>query len=306
MQRFKNILCAVSPLKNASSAIRRASQLASRQGACLTLVDVVRDVSPTVVDGGLISDELRREFIAERKRDMQAQIETVGFAGETDITILMGIPFIEIIKQVLRGKHDLLIKPTEGSGHRREPLGTTDKHLLRKCPCPVWLVKPTRRKKHEHILAAIDSDPGNPSAALNTLILDLSTSLAARERTDLHVVSAWEVSCEGALHSRIGQPEVSRLIEDVRKTHMRCLKQLTDPYAQLCAKFHVHLLKGKADKVIPIEVKKRGIDLTVMGTVGRVGIPGFFIGNTAERILSKVDCSVMAVKPEGFISPVEV
>ena len=306
MQRFKNILCVVNPLKNASSAIRRASELASRQGACLTLVDIVREVSPTVGDGGLLSDELRREFIAERETDMQSQIEKSGFAGETDIKVLIGIPFIEIIKQVLRGKHDLLIKPIESPGRRLDPLGTNDKHLLRKCPCPVWLVKPTRRMKYDHILAAVDSDPSTSNTTLNTLILDLSTSLAARERTDLHVVSAWAVSCEGALHSRIGQPAVSRLIEDVRKTHMRCFKQLTEPYAQRCAKFRVHLLKGKADKVIPTEVKRRHIDLIVMGTVGRVGIPGFFIGNTAERILSKVDCSVLAVKPEGFTSPVEV
>jgi len=41
-----------------------------------------------------------------------------------------------------------------------------------------------------------------------------------------------------------------------------------------------------------------------MGTVGRVGIPGFFIGNTAEEILKRVECSVLAIKPAGFVSPV--
>jgi len=42
-----------------------------------------------------------------------------------------------------------------------------------------------------------------------------------------------------------------------------------------------------------------------MGTVCRTGIPGYFIGNTAESILSEVSCSVLTLKPEGFISPVE-
>jgi nucleotide-binding universal stress UspA family protein len=43
-----------------------------------------------------------------------------------------------------------------------------------------------------------------------------------------------------------------------------------------------------------------------MGTVGRVGIPGLFIGNTAEEIFQTTACSVLAVKPDGFISPVEL
>ncbi|MDJ0891306.1 MAG: universal stress protein, partial [Gammaproteobacteria bacterium] len=41
-------------------------------------------------------------------------------------------------------------------------------------------------------------------------------------------------------------------------------------------------------------------------TVGRTGIPGFFIGNTAENLLSQVECSVLTVKPSGFVTPVEL
>jgi nucleotide-binding universal stress UspA family protein len=50
--------------------------------------------------------------------------------------------------------------------------------------------------------------------------------------------------------------------------------------------------------------EKLEIDLIVMGTVGRTGIPGFFIGNTAEEVLQTTTASILAVKPEGFISPV--
>jgi nucleotide-binding universal stress UspA family protein len=41
-----------------------------------------------------------------------------------------------------------------------------------------------------------------------------------------------------------------------------------------------------------------------MGTVCRTGIAGFFIGNTAEKVLQEIDCSVLAIKPEGFETPV--
>ena len=43
-----------------------------------------------------------------------------------------------------------------------------------------------------------------------------------------------------------------------------------------------------------------------MDTVARTGIAGFIVGNTAESILRNVDCSVLTVKPEGFVSPIKV
>jgi len=62
--------------------------------------------------------------------------------------------------------------------------------------------------------------------------------------------------------------------------------------------------EGDAAEAIQRLVRKLEIDLLVMGTVCRTGIPGFLIGNTAERVLDVVDCSVLVVKPVGFVSPV--
>jgi hypothetical protein len=63
----------------------------------------------------------------------------------------------------------------------------------------------------------------------------------------------------------------------------------------------IHLLKGDAEALIPALAKKR-IEIIVMGTVIRTGIAGFIVGNTAENILQRVDCSVLTVKPDGFVS----
>ncbi|MGB7033464.1 MAG: universal stress protein, partial [Syntrophobacteria bacterium] len=42
------------------------------------------------------------------------------------------------------------------------------------------------------------------------------------------------------------------------------------------------------------------------GTLSRTGVAGFLIGNTAEKILNKVDCAVLAVKPDEFVTPVKL
>jgi nucleotide-binding universal stress UspA family protein len=66
----------------------------------------------------------------------------------------------------------------------------------------------------------------------------------------------------------------------------------------------VHLPMGSGQREIPALVKELKIDLVVMGTVSRTGIPGFIIGNTAETILDQLQCSVLVIKPSGFVSPV--
>ncbi len=68
----------------------------------------------------------------------------------------------------------------------------------------------------------------------------------------------------------------------------------------------LHLTRGSASQLVPALAKKLGAELMVMGTVGRAGIPGFLVGNTAEEILHQIHCSVLTVKPHGFVTPVTV
>jgi nucleotide-binding universal stress UspA family protein len=77
-----------------------------------------------------------------------------------------------------------------------------------------------------------------------------------------------------------------------------------DAYDSLLPNFH--LPKGPAKKeVAPLAAELRA-DLVVMGTVARTGIPGVIIGNTAEAILDQLSCSVLTIKPPGFITPVKL
>ncbi len=66
----------------------------------------------------------------------------------------------------------------------------------------------------------------------------------------------------------------------------------------------VHFLEGDADETIPRLAIEKKVDLVIMGTISRTGLPGFMMGNTAESILNQLACSVLAIKPEGFVSPV--
>jgi nucleotide-binding universal stress UspA family protein len=58
-----------------------------------------------------------------------------------------------------------------------------------------------------------------------------------------------------------------------------------------------------ASAVLHVAVDRMA-DLLVLGSVGRTGLAGVLLGNTAERVLREVNRSLLVVKPEGFRCPV--
>jgi nucleotide-binding universal stress UspA family protein len=65
-----------------------------------------------------------------------------------------------------------------------------------------------------------------------------------------------------------------------------------------------HLPKGWARDELPLLARRVAADIVVLGTLARTGVPGLLMGNTAEAILHQIDCSVLALKPDGFQTPV--
>ena len=98
--------------------------------------------------------------------------------------------------------------------------------------------------------------------------------------------------------------KIDKLVREAEAEHEEGLNNLLEKYDLQGLNHQVHLIKGTAGIVIPDVAEKERADLIVMGTLSRSGVRGFLIGNTAEKILQKVDCSVLAVKPDGFVTPV--
>jgi nucleotide-binding universal stress UspA family protein len=199
----------------------------------------------------------------------------------------------------------------EGKTGLREMLfGSTSMHLMRKCPCPVWVMNPVQPEHFSHILAAVDPNKYDQERSnLNIKIMDLATSLALREQSELIIIHAWKHYLDKYVQSgrvKVSKTTYDQWVEDLRNERRRSLKALIDGYNLEDINYKVYLLRGDADKMIPDLAKAREIELIVMGTVCRTGLAGFLIGNTAEKILRKVNCSVLTIKPDGFITPVNL
>ncbi len=322
MKWFKNILCVIDPEKTPSTTLARAVRLAENNQADLTVVDVAERVVPVtgMAEGDAIFADLPQALVEEHAQGLAALVEPYRKRVAIRSKVLTGTPFLEIIREVLRGKHDLVIKIPEQQNWLRRLLGSDDMHLLRKCPCPVWLIRPGEPSNYQRIMAAVDVDDTHPPAelatrhALNRQTLELALSLALSDFAELHVVHVWNAIGEGTMRGafmRKPEDEIVAYVEQVGRHHADRLDALMrEVTGQLGAdalnylKPHVHLVKGDARTGIPELAMHLAVDLIVMGTVARTGIPGFVMGNTAETILNQIECSVLAVKPPGFITPV--
>lgn len=308
MKRFRNILLVVpADGTDIGPAMERATELALRNAARVSLTSTVDEVPKRRIRRaerqGL---DLQAALIEDRRRELVQLADTYGSEDLTiGVSVDVGVPFIETIRRVLQDGHDLVITPEEAG---LAGFGSRTKHLLRKCPCPVWVVRPDRAR-HLKVLAAVDPDApaGEP---LCRLIMDLATSLTTLEDGALDIVHAWEMEGEATLRSSayvsMSPKEIDLMVEVTRDEHSDGLDILLGHYDLSSIDHTIYLVKGEPDRIIPSLVVEKNINLIVMGTVARTGVAGLVIGNTAERILDAVDCSVLAVKPEGFVSPVTV
>lgn len=307
MQRFKNITL----LYDCDRAtLERAALLAKNNRARLTIVQVLKDLpagrEQVVAVGGKRID-LRKLVQQECQARLQEAAAAVKLHGVRPGTrLLIGEPFLEIIRDVIEQQRDLVIMTAEGKGGLKQWLfGSTSSHLMRKCPCPVLVLKPGVKRRFRRIMAAIDPEvTGETRDTLNGLILELASSLSAGEEAELHIVHAWQLFGEQILRGRGGMSaeSVDREVRSEANRRRQSVEALLAKH--VATTYRLQLPKGPAAETIPRLVSKLGIDLLIMGTVCRTGIPGFIIGNTAERVLDAVDCSVLTVKPEGFVSPI--
>jgi len=223
------------------------------------------------------------------------------------VEVLRGSPATAVVRHAVASKADLVVRShARDLVARRRSFGSVDMQLLRKCPCPVWIVGVSEWSRPKRIVAAVHPDPDDAvEQALNHRILDAARLLAELEKGSLTVLTAWAPYGEPLLRSHMAPKELREFVAAARATAREALDELLEAHGPLGRRAEVEFVKGEPDDVIPQFAKRHDIDLVVMGTVARKGLAGLLMGNTAEHMIQKLQCSVFALKPEGFESPVE-
>lgn len=310
MKRLERILAVLDPTSDAQHAFGKAALLARKFGATVELF--VCDFDPSL-SGQLFFDTdqlrvLREEFLTERAEFLEQAADDLraeGLSVEThvhwDNPLYRGIN-----RRVAESSPDLVVKDTHyHSVIRRTLLTNTDWNLIRTCPAPILLARPEGWSDRPRFLAALDpGHPGDKPAALDHEILEAAQFLAGGLGGDVHAVHAFfPAALLAATTTMAGLPLMSGLTgAEIMEVERKRVAQLLDGIvaAHALGTSQVHLEQGAATDVLPRVAAGLGVDVLVMGAVSRSRARDLFVGSTAERVLDRIGCDVLVVKPGDF------
>ena len=86
--------------------------------------------------------------------------------------------------------------------------------------------------------------------------------------------------------------------EDIYNMALQNMRYLAIDYGLKNLKHKFHVQEGKALSLITDSVKKDKIDMVVMGTKGKTGARGIFMGSITKKVIQNATCPVLAI-PEG-------
>jgi len=278
-------------------AADQALWLAPHLGARVTLLhstaadeswDAAEDGYLVVPEGVTAAGRDALEAVADEFRARNIPVE---------VTLSDEQAWLAIVRCVLRDSIDLVIvgkRSTDGAPEHR--IGSVSMKLLRKCPCAVWVIKPGSPPQTRRILVATDlGDVGRKA-------VEYAAYVASHCGAQLHVVHALQLPFSTQFEGAEGEQEFARreghaAIAAVRE-QLDALSFEGEPTFHVGVTAPSRAILGCTERVDP--------DLVVMGTVSRGGLAGVIVGNTAERLLGRLDCSLLAVKPDDFACPVKL
>ena len=308
MKQFKKILLCVHPEYTDLGIIDRTAKMAAKSGAMVKVMHVVSDYPEDVREWWNVRnpEKLHAKIVKERTDFLQGIADRVRQAGveQVETKLAWGKPFLAACHEVMTNGHDLVIVTSRNLGRlARMTHECPSLQLFHYCPCAVWINKGKPVKRCKRIAAALASERGEvPISGLNAKILDHAASIVALEGSELHIVHAMPVYGGKGIKGKRLRADLVDYLEAMRnKIRDEVAAYLGDSVPEL-GEQQIHLLPGQPASVIPDFIPDHCVDLIVMGTVGRTGIPALVIGNTAEKVFSQVDCGVLAVKPDNFVS----
>lgn len=264
------LLVVYDPTREDQPALERAVLVAKKFNASLHLFACIHT---DTAGGARTPDAIKQQLEEQQARldERLAPLAAEGIATSSEVEWDKDW-YHAAVRAATRSRADMVLKSSfRHSAGRRMLKTTSDWTLIRECLCPVMLVKTTEIPEHPRILAGIDiSVRTEPYEQLNEHILELSRALLENELAEVHVVNAFP---------------------DYRVKPSR--EELMDVAG--VDKEHAHVKLGPPDRVIVEMAKRLEASLVVVGNSHRSGLAALMHGNTAEKILDRLDCNVLAM-----------
>lgn len=310
MAMYQNILVAIDPNQDDQPALRRAVYLVQRNGGCIKAFLPIYDLSYDMTT--LLSPEersLMRKGVINQRTTWISEL----CRSYIDVNIPIEIkvvwhnrPYEAIIQEILHAKHDLLLKMAHQHSRLEFLIFTpVDWHLLRKCPCPVWIVKDKPWPENAKTVVAVNLSSGEKAyhQALNIKLVQKAQELVTYlDSTEIHIISAYPVMPIN-VSVEIADFDPNLYNDAIRAQHLIAIKALRQKFSM--DEKYTHVEKGLPEQVIPALSEQLQAGIVILGTLGRTGISAAMIGNTAENVIDHLKCDLLVIKPDEFVCPGE-
>lgn len=250
--------------------------------------------------GKLTPATLQAAAVAQRRRELEA-VARRARRGDLTITVEIrtGAVDEQLIAAVKLTNADLLVVTEPPRADDPTPrFRANTRRLLRHSPCPVWAIRDPAPPRRVLATVALDDD-GAAARPIDPLVVDVAASIGG-PRAQLVVLHAWNVPGEHLLRTYGGLPtdELTHLVTTAEREQRALVEKVVN---EATGDEHrppkVLLVKGSARNLIPEIARTARSELVVLGTASRTGISSWFIGNTAEKVLNELPCSVLTVTP---------
>lgn len=317
---YTSILCVLNSTQGQQSLIEQAAHVANCHQARITFQLALKSLPPnaSMVMASFAYIESQESIASEAERWLKNAVNALELPDVAETLVSIGTPYVDVIREVSSGHHDLVIAQA-AEGLQSFIWSADTMHLLRNCPCPVWLLHKSHISQYKTVLAAVDvnyhySDEDNEvRRQLNEAVIRSAAEIALLENAALHVVHVYEHVAEHMLRDglmRESQALIDEALDTLKQQRANELDKLVATLSNCFESKSLEYLKptsqivqGYAAEEISRLAESIQADVVVMGTVARVGIPGVIVGNTAENVLNNLDCAVLALKPRGFVTP---
>jgi universal stress protein E len=300
---FQNVLVYTDGLPECERALSVGASIAKQGGGRLAVLHVAEPLLPVPKLDPALGEAIESAQLEELDR-LRWLAQEAGV--EASCEARTGRPFVEIIRKCQREGCDLVVKAAKGRGRLGwPPRGSTALHLVRKCPVPVWLVGKQREPIPRRVMALLDSDPASDERrALDRRVLEVACSFVEATGAELSVGAAWDAPGENRLRRRVPEVKLREYVDSARRQAEEGLGRALEPFGTLIHPARVHLVRG-VPYVELVGLAAERADLAVIGTTASSADAGFLIREEAEEVINLLEVSIVAVKPEGFVSPVD-
>ena len=307
---FQKILAVIDENLDQQKSLARAIEISQKTGASITAFLSIYDFSYEMTTMLSMDErENMRQAVVDERTQWLSKLLTSEFAKSActiDIKVVWhNRPYESIIYEVIEKGYDLIVKGTHQHGILKSVIFTpTDWHIMRKAPVPVLLVKEHDWPIGGQVIAAVNVGVDiTEHQSLNEEITHHALQFAKLLKSDVHLVNAYPGTPTNIV-IEIPEFDPTHYSQNIRQHHL-------DAMGELASRHHIdkqrcHVDEGLPEDIIPKYAEQLDAELVVLGTVGRQGISAALIGNTAEHVIDKLDCDVLAIKPEGFVCPIRL